>query len=400
MNYNNPIPTSITRTIRVVCAVLFFVFCFSYLFFLNNDLMAQAQYVFSDGRTVYSRFLGALIITVTLMFIQWGVAHIIDLRGRKYAVTYFPSLLLLAVITSMNQNTIEHFSLGGWAWALPLLLLLYAGFMWVLHYFPDRSVLGNDYSLSRYMWPNLCTLLVMMLLCGLASTVSDVYLYELKAERLILNGDYEAAGNVGRKSLSTSRRLNELRVYALAENGELGNRLFDTPQPWGPEGLIDLSDTSSRYTRFNSHDIQQRLGATAGESVSSSARYIELMHERDATSTNRLLGDYYLSLQILKGHYHQFSRALRQYYDVSCPDSVLVLPVIYRQALLLEAQNISADSLLNFPDTLMLQRYRQFRTVIEEESDTTARRNRSWKDFRTTLWWYDIYMKPSFTNQK
>lgn len=399
MNYNNPIPSSITRTIRIVCAVLFVAFSFSYLFFINNDLMAQAQYVFSDGRTVYSRFLGALIITFTLLFIQWCVAHIIDLRGRKYAITYFPSLLIMAVITSLNRNTIEYFSLGGWAWALPLLLLLFAGVMWVIHYFPDRSVLDSDYTLSRYMWPNLCTLLVMMLLCGLMSSADDVYLYELKTERLIIDEDYEAAGKVGRKSLSTSRRLNELRVYALAESGELGNHLFDTPQPWGPEGLIDLSDTVSRYTRFNSRDIQQRLGATAGETVGSSARYIELLHEHDATSTNRLLGDYYLSLLILQGHYHKFSRTIRQYYDVSCIDSILALPTIYRQALLLEAQSLGNDSLVNFSDTITLQSYNKFQSIMEEESDTTARRNRSWKDFRTTLWWYDKYMKESFMHQ-
>ncbi len=53
MNYNNPLPQSINNIIRLTTIVLFALFSFIYLFCMQNDVLAEAQYVFSSGYTTY-----------------------------------------------------------------------------------------------------------------------------------------------------------------------------------------------------------------------------------------------------------------------------------------------------------------------------------------------------------
>ena len=55
MNYNNPLPSSINNIIKLTTIVLFALFSFIYLFCIQNDVLAEAQYVFSGGLTTYSR---------------------------------------------------------------------------------------------------------------------------------------------------------------------------------------------------------------------------------------------------------------------------------------------------------------------------------------------------------
>ena len=51
---------------HVVCAVLFVLFTFCYLYFYQADVIAAAQHVFSGGQTRYDRLIGAVLITVGL----------------------------------------------------------------------------------------------------------------------------------------------------------------------------------------------------------------------------------------------------------------------------------------------------------------------------------------------
>ena len=62
MNYNNPIPKNIASIIQISCISLFALFCFVYIFCMEGDLLAHAQYVFAHGVTTYYRGVGAVVI--------------------------------------------------------------------------------------------------------------------------------------------------------------------------------------------------------------------------------------------------------------------------------------------------------------------------------------------------
>lgn len=388
MNYNNPIPQNIANRIAIACRGLFALFCFFYLFCLQNDVLAEAQYVFSNGVTQYSRFWGAVIITFALMCVQYLVEKVAHLSGRWYAITYLPSFILLMMVTSLSRRTIEHFTFGSWVWILPLFVVVYILVLRLKYKMPGESIQEGDYTVSRYLWPNLLTLLLMMLACGANAPANDVYMNELKTERLILDGNYEEAGKVGQKSLAISKRLNELRMYALAKEGKLGDRLFDYPQPYGVESLLMLDDTLTHLHRFTSKDIQENLGAWANDAVKSLDSYLDLLRTNEATRHNPLLPEYVLCSKLLEKDLNGFYRSLRNYYHISNPSDVLELPRVYREAMLLQAKSISKDSLESFADTLMLAQYEKYKTMQETDTAENIKQNILRRDFGNTLWWY------------
>lgn len=388
MNYNNPIPSTISNVIRLFTIVLFALFSFLYLFSLQCDVLAEAQYVFSGGVTSYSRFWGALIITMILLGVQYVVARFTKLMGRWYALTFFPSFLLLAFLTSLNRAVIADFSLHQWVWALPLLIVAFGVVLYIHHKLPDESINEGDYCLSRYLWPNFLSLFIMMVLCGANASADDVYMYELKAERLLLEKDYEAASRVGEKSLETSPRLNELRLYALAQQGLLGEHLFDYPQPYGDQSLLLMDDTLSRLHRFTSKDIQASLGAWANPSVTTFRQYVDLLKHNSSTRHNPMLADYVLCGHLLRKDLRGFTLDIKKYYDLSSPEKVMELPKAYREAILLQAKAIGRDSLNAFADTLMLAAYRDYCDIRNSEEKEIVVNNRLRRNYGNTLWWH------------
>ena len=103
-------------TIRVVCAVVFLLFTFCWLFFFQADMLAVAQHGLSHGVTHYNRIVGAIIITAVLFLVHLLVFALIRLSRRTHALTYLPSFLLLAFVSGLSSP----FSWGAWLWAAPL----------------------------------------------------------------------------------------------------------------------------------------------------------------------------------------------------------------------------------------------------------------------------------------
>ena len=58
---------------------------------MQGDLLAEAQYVYSEGITTYSPLAGAFIITFILLIIQWVIRIILPFNENYYALSYFPS---------------------------------------------------------------------------------------------------------------------------------------------------------------------------------------------------------------------------------------------------------------------------------------------------------------------
>ena len=94
---------------QMACAIAFCVFSFVYLYYYQGELLAVAQFVLSGGKTHYGNMVGAILITLTLYLLQCAVMYVAKLRRRAHAFTYFPSLLILTVITDVSPNIDKHF---------------------------------------------------------------------------------------------------------------------------------------------------------------------------------------------------------------------------------------------------------------------------------------------------
>ena len=85
---------------QVVCAVVFCVLTFAIYTTIRRTSSSSRSFSPRAGRPTMAPFLGAVIITSVLLFLQVVVQFFARLRRRSYALTYAPSLLLLAWLTA------------------------------------------------------------------------------------------------------------------------------------------------------------------------------------------------------------------------------------------------------------------------------------------------------------
>lgn len=112
---------------QIACAIIFITFTYVYLAFYQADVLAVAQHVFSGGLTNYSYTLAPLLITLVLYLLQVGVYAVTRVKRRFHGLTYFPSFLVLTMITDIPVDIDLHHSLGAWWIILPLCLILWGG---------------------------------------------------------------------------------------------------------------------------------------------------------------------------------------------------------------------------------------------------------------------------------
>ncbi len=370
-------------------------FSFCYLYFLQGDILAEAQYVFSKGVTTYSITGGAIIISLILQVVQWIVALLSRLPARWHALSYFPSALMLAILSCVDRETIEVFSFGVWVWLAPLALVAYVVAVLLIRAFSWETE-SDLYNIKSQIYPNFILLFLFILGVGAVPQSSDVYHYELKTERLLLDGQYEEATKVGERSLCSSVRLTQLRMYALSEQDLLAERMFDYPQYYGSKGLLDVTDTLSVY-RFSPQCICRHLGAYSDPSVHSTERYYQLVLGDSIWNEHTV--DYYLCSLLLDKKLNQFKQELPRYYNLA--DSIEGvydgLPRAYREALLLIGQRkyaldgkvvVGADTLTTFTDYDMIDRFRDYNELKSSLKDKTELINRTRRQFGNTYWWY------------
>lgn len=105
-----------TTKMRLTCAIIFIVFTYLYLSCYQQDLLAVAQHALSGGMTQYNYVLFPILTTLVLFLLQVGVFAITQVKKRFHALTYFPSLLILAIITDIPTDIDTYHSLGSWCW--------------------------------------------------------------------------------------------------------------------------------------------------------------------------------------------------------------------------------------------------------------------------------------------
>lgn len=403
-NYEYP-----TGVVRYTCGAIFCLFSVVYLLFIQGELLCQAQYVLSDGRTSYSITLGAIIITLILQIIQWAISKYSKLPPAWHALTYIPSFLILAMLTSFNPHSLHIFTFGIWSWIVPLTVILYIALVITIRVNHRHVSKPESHSIFHNCLPCWITLLALIMLCSLASTVPDTYLYELKTERLILEGKTEEATEVGKKSLASSVRLTNLRMYALSLQEKLADDLFDYPQDYKSEGLICLTDTNRKEHRTTAYDICQHLGDNSFPLHSTSTKdYLKrLLNEaallqENLNNTNsmnlqqsdslmlaynlqtrllplysRRILNYYLCALLLDGDISEFHSTIVSKVGITNTDS---LPKSYREALVMIDHS--------YQDSLIQERYESYLQMCDTLQDPVIRSNLTRREFGNTYWWY------------
>jgi len=391
MNYNNPVPERTRGVIRFTLSVLFILYTFFYLYRIQGDLLAEAQFVFSKGVTTYHQLIGAIIITAVLYLMQWIVNLITRVPNRWYALTFFPSFLTLTVLTDINTRILDDFSFGNWTWIYPVLMVVFAILMVILSSVAPENSDDADSTMATFLWPNYLTMAAMIAVSASIQGTNDVYHYELKAETLIMEGKYQEAAEVGAQSLATSPRLTELRAFALSKEGELGNLLFSYPLDSVGKELILIGDSMS-HRRFTYQDICYDLGAKSGNSIHSCGSYLRAMMATDTLKRKdtQRINDYYLCTLLLNKNLSVFADSLMSMYIFS--DSITSkysdLPVAYR-----EAAYLAQHHLVDYIDEETEKQYKEYCKLRDSHKDAVERKNYLRRHFGDTYWWFYDYVK-------
>lgn len=373
-----------TLTVRVMCALFFIVFTFCYLFFYQDSVLAMAQHVLSNGQTVYNRTIGALIITFVLYLLHLGVYAITGLAKRTFALNFFPSLLILTVLTDVSPHIDEGFSFGGWWIAIPLLLLLFLGLVYVARQFlPWEPEIQYNGFWSKMMWMNLMELVVMFFLVCSFSNTNDVFHYRMDMEQYMIQGQYRDALQVGRKSAATDSSLTMLRITSLSRTGQLGNRLFEYPLVGGSSALFPDSVTT-KVMVYPEDSIRYFMGIKFKQKMSPMhyLKFLEKHHLMKEPARDYLLCGYLLDKKL-----DLFVSSLLKYYRV---DSVL--PKHYKEALILYTHR-RANPKIVYHSSVMDADYQDYQTMEHQYQDLTVRQNMLRDTYGNTYWYYYQYHK-------
>jgi hypothetical protein len=361
----------------MTCALVFLAFTFCWLYFFQGDMLAVVQHGLSGGKTHYDHTIGAVICTAVLFGLQLLVSFMTRLTHRTYALSYLPSMLLLAFLSSLTTP----FRWGAWLWAGPLLLVLWGGVVWVSkQLLPISDEDRKPVELfSRVTWINLLQLALMMMGVAAVSNTNAVQHFRAHAEVALMKGDADEALRVGQRSLETDESLTMLRIFALSQKGQLADRLFEYAVSGTANDMLPFKGSKATLLLMPDSLLWQHLGARP-DSIGSIAQYLDSL-ERD-TLAGMAWRDYRLVGQLIDRRLDAFAAALPRYYVMQA-DS---LPRHYREALVLYQQTV--DTLLMYSDTLMLSRWRDFHandTIFPKPSE---RQIRTEEQFRDTYWYY------------
>ena len=363
-------------------AVVFLCFSFLWLYCLQADMLTVAQHVLSGGHTNYHPLLGSVLITVVLLLLQQGVNAILKLR-KAQALTYFPSLLLLAILTSVGQNIDRHFTFGAWWWVTPLLVLVWIGAVWVARQLePYRRYPVREGLFSPSVWKNLLLMSVMMMCVAAASNTNAVFHYRLHAEKALTDGDYDEAVKVGNRSLETDSCLTMVRMYALSRQGQLGERLFSYPVVMSSDAMLPTGG-SVRLLLYPTDSLYRHLGARPRRPMKAMEYLNAILRSGQAKSA---AADYLLCGYLIDKNLDGFAREITRFYKVN--DS---LPRHYREALVLYTHQRS-NPVLVYHDAVLDVDYRDLQQLEATCREASERKGRVLESYADSYWYYYFYV--------
>ena len=369
------------RIIAVASGLLFSAFSFTYLSVFQKDVMEALHYSLAQGKTVYAPWMSAVLITVVLLVLRWAVNALVGLKGPLKALSYFPSCLLLGVLTDVGHNVYHGGGISDtWGWMLPLCLVLYgvlgwllarAARLWLNPEMPDIWVVNSNF---------MTLLMLCFMTIGIGNTNVHFH-HELQVEEALRKQDYGRALLVAEKTMDPSRNLTALRAYAMSRQGTMGEDLFRYPQLYGAAGLL-MGTSDEKALRLNADSLSVYLGAKPALGEPALTFFRRICEEESGNYTTL---DYYLSALLLEKKLDEFVHAFDELYTVR--DSI---PYYYRQALFLDSK-MHPSAATDSADVALEELWGKYLQKQQELSGQRGEANYMRREFGDTYWWYYQY---------
>lgn len=369
LKYNTPL--------CIICALLFALFSFIYIYTFQGELLALMQDYLSEGVTTNNAFMTALVITLLLSLMQWGINRASKLHGRWEALSYIPSCALLALVTDVNDGTMLY-SASKWLWGVPLVAILYIGVVWVNRM--RRDVKRNSF--FSLLYPNLMAFSFLFVITAQVSNHAPAPHMELAAWHYLHDDRYEDLLEVGKRSDDYNAELTALRNLAMFKTGTLGERMFHYPQPYGSEGLI-YSMHNKQTAVYGAKEYYSHLGTEPQEGETGIAFVRRLHQENDSVKYRNL----YLNALLLDKELDAFVEE-----SAEVVQSGESLPTHYQEAWLLYNEQHPTSQVSFVPDSAIVKRFADYRSLQEEHAgNPIVSNNIAKRKFGNTYWYYFDY---------
>lgn len=375
-------PANNGTLLQTACAIVFLLFVFVYLYFFQADLLSMVQHVLSGGATHYDRTVGTVVITAVLYLVHLGAKRLGGLDRVCHALSYFPSLLLLAALTDVEVDFSVSPLRGLWLWLAPLLLAVYVFLSLAVKYNWIETLLPSYSAPISVLWKNLLLMACMFIAVCLCGNNDSVLHYRLRVERLLGSGAYSKALMVGEKSDETDASLTMLRTYALSRSGQLGERLFEFPLTGGSYAL--LPDGKGVRCLLYPEDRIVRALSIRKKGDMTPMEYL-LYIERNGLG-RKPVTDYILCGYLLDKNIDAFVDVIRRKYSLTSPS----LPKHYKEALTLYT-HLRSNPVLVFHNEVLDADYADFQKLERKYTDLRERESYVRDMYCDTYWFYYFY---------
>ena len=375
-------PANNGTLLQTACAIVFLLFVFVYLYFFQADLLSMLQHVLSGGATHYDRTVGTVVITAVLYLVHLGAKRLGGLDRVCHALSYFPSLLLLAALTDVEVDFSVNPLRGLWLWLAPLLLAVYVFLSLAVKYNWIETLPPSYSAPISVLWKNLLLMACMFIAVCLCGNNDSVLHYRLRVERLLGSGAYSKALMVGEKSDEADASLTMLRAYALSRSGQLGERLFEFPLTGGSYAL--LPDGKGVRCLLYPEDRIVRALSIRKKGDMTPMEYL-LYIERNGLG-RKPVTDYILCGYLLDRNIDAFVNAIRRKYSLTSPS----LPKHYKEALTLYT-HLRSNPVLVYHNEVMDADYADFQNLEHKYTDARERESYVHDMYGDTYWFYYFY---------
>lgn len=357
-----------TMGMRFIVALIFTVFTYLYLSCMQADVLAAAQHVLSKGVTTYSYTVAPILLTLVFMVVQVGVFKITNLHKRAHALTYFPSIVALSMLTDISVDVDQPHGLGKWWWLLPLLFLL-----WVTAVYAARQLESVDVPPYKngwktgVLWQNLLLSFLMMMFCMYTANHDRIFHERMHMEHLMNEGRYAEALQIGKKQEETDSSLTMLRMACLYKMGQLPDRLFTFPLVGGSKPMV-LDSVTVKSIMWRAPKWMQPTN--------------------NPHVTYRKPKDYQLCALLLDRKLDRFVTELKR----SCNVDSVQLPRHYKEALILYT-HLRTHPQLVFHDAVMDADFQDYQTLERKFANPQELQTALKDTYGNTYWYYYEYSK-------
>lgn len=364
---------------NIVCGIVFCVFTFVYLFFYQSDLLTMEQHILSNGITRYNRLIGAIILTVLALLLQYGYDAVTK-RSIKPALTYFPSALLLAILTDVSPNIDQGYSFGKWIWLAPLMLIIYGGITYLSTCNTVNTDVRNKKSIFRSIWENLIILFFIIIFVGSTANTNRIFHKRIKIENMIAQGDIDGALNVKSGVKDTDSTTTMLRAYALSKKGLLGEKLFEYPVCGKSDALLP----DGIYTKcmiISEGDIYNHVARILKQRLKP-MDYLLWMQKHGYAK--KPLRDYLLCAYLMDRNIDGFAK------EIAKDKNIKELAKHYKEALVLY-NHVRSNPIITYHNDIMEADYTDMQTILREAKSSEERKASIQKTYGNTYWYYYFY---------